>query len=282
MDELFTPLTAAPIRVNALWYGPEGSAKTTSIASAANHGRTMIFSSEAGLQLAALRKRGINVENLFVYPPPGTPLTFRGLQEAYKRLQEDLRRDPNSWFAVGVDSATDLTEKVLEASTSERNAKLRKRGLGADIDPWFTDLSDYGTVGKKMRWLMRRLRDLPVHTLITALQKRDVDEDTGGVAYGPAANEGVARNLLAYPDLVLACKPKDAKQPFRAMTKEGGRYRAKDRFDALPKVLVEPTFDRVWQYLQNLLDEDTDPLQKLLPASGKRKPDIDPEEDETE
>lgn len=267
-DDLFATLDEVPVHVNGLWWGAEGSTKTTSIASAANFGQMMMVSSEGGLIKATLQRRGVKTENLRIYPRPGEDVTIEGLQAVYKRLATDLDRDPTSWFAVGVDSATDITEKLLEASSDERMAKLAKRNVASD--PWFTDISDYGTVGKKMRWFLRRLRDLPCHTLITALSKRDVDEDTGEVTYGPAANEGVQRLLLSYPDLSLACKAPDETRPARALTKEGGRYRCKDRFDLLPKTMVEPTFDRVWRYLQGDLLESTDPLQKLAPKSGKK------------
>src|SRR5690625_6908794 len=69
-------------------------------------------------------------------------------------------------------------------------------------------------------------------------------------------------------DLVLYFKEAEREtknepaRPYRAVTHNSGRYRSKDRYGLLPQVLVEPTFTRIHQYLQEELTQEQDPLQQ--------------------
>jgi hypothetical protein len=74
--------------------------------------------------------------------------------------------------------------------------------------------------------------------------------------------------------MVLMYRAPDDEKPARALCHGSARYRAKDRFGVLPRVLAEPQFDRVVEYVQGKLTEDTDPLQDLLatkPATAKKE-----------
>src|SRR5690625_8048708 len=86
-------------------------------------------------------------------------------------------------------------------------------------------------MSKQFRDLLRKYRDLPCHLILTALERRDVDEDTGQVAYGPALSPGVQKEVLGYIDLVLyfneverETKNESAK-PYLTVTHSSGRYR---------------------------------------------------------
>lgn len=270
----FARLTEAAVFHNLLLYGREGAAKTTNLMHMANHGRIAVINAEGGLRIKALRKRGVNVDNIFLYPnkEQGEELTFKGLQRLFIRMKSDLAADPLSWFGLVMDSATDVHQVILDEVSDKRVQGLLDSGKEADR--WFVDRGDYGTMSKMFRHLLRRFRDLDCHFGVTALERRDTDEDGGSVQYGPAITPGLQSDLLGYVDFVLACKAADDEgRPFRALTKRTGKYRAKDRDDVLPKIMTEPTFDRIHAYWSGDLDEATDPLQQgLIAESGGKKP----------
>lgn len=261
---MFLSLDDTKTYLNVLLYGKEGVGKTTSAAEAANTGRTLVINAEGGLKTGALRRQGINTSNIAVWPTPGTQITYETLDELYRTISADLDQDPDAWYCVVMDSVTDVLATLTSNVSDNRIAKVRNRGVAIDqYDAFETDRNDYGVMGKQFKDLVRKFRDLQVHFVMTALERRDIDPDTGSTTYGPAANPGIQKDLLGYADMVLylrAADPEDGK-PNRALTRPTKRYRAKDRLGALPRTLNEPTFGRILAYSQDEITEDTDPLQ---------------------
>ncbi len=278
VDEFgFVSLDETTDFLNVLAYGREGTAKTTSAATAANaavaadhKGRVLVINAEGGLKVVALRKRGIDTSRIVVWPDPksGVQITKRTLEGLHERLLTDLTKDPDSWFAVVIDSTTDVHQALREQATNKRIDKLMNKP-GADtsvIDPDFVDRDDYGVMTSQLRVLIRRFRDLPCHVILTALER--VDDATKVV--GPALTPAIATDVLGYVDITMYMRATlhatgedddDSLAEFRALTRPGKVTRAKDRFDLLPRVLVEPTFERVLGYVRGDLEEASDPLQ---------------------
>ena len=204
-----------------------------------------------------------------MFPRPNTAdrITFKSLDQIYRQVQADLVADPTSWLAVIFDSATDITQVMLDTVTAKRVNALKNKGI-ADVDEHFVDVSDYGTMTKMSRDLLRKYRDLPCHFIVTALERRDVDKDTGKPQYGPAVTPSLAKDLLGYVDFVIMTKGADESGPVRGLTRQNSRYRAKDRFDITPRVMVEPSADRIFQYLNDQITEETDPMQATLGETG--------------
>lgn len=258
--------------INACFYGREGSGKTTAAARMANlpgKGKVLFINAEGGLKKIALKKRGVDTANIAVWPDPkrGERMDHKSLDALYRRVKGDLDKDPESWTGVVIDSVTDIYVSILDAVQMKRVNALKNKG--ADVDEDFVDIADYGTMSKLFRDLMRKFRDLPCHVVFTALERRDVDKDTGKPQYGPAVTPGLQTDLLGYVDFVLMFKAADEDGPFRALSRANSRYRAKDRFDVLPRVVAEPMFDRLVAYLNGDLTEDTDPFQDDLPNKAK-------------
>lgn len=265
VDDLFASYDDTEEHLNVLYWGREGSGKTIDLASATTLGKVLFINAEGGLKKRALLANGVKTENLTVFPKPGYPLTYHSLEQALFRVKSDLMDDPNSWFLVAVDSVTELAQAFTDEASDDRFSKAKRKNESWKPtvgDEFFTDLSDYGTSTKMVRKAVRMMRDLPVHVAITALERRDVDEDTSRVAYGPAVGPALQTSLLGYMDVVLYCKaPDEQREYFRAQTKKIGAARAKDRIGVIPKVLVNPTFPRLLAYNEGTLTEDTDPVQ---------------------
>lgn len=276
VDDLFAEYDEVEEHLNLLYWGKEGSGKTIDLATATQAGKVLFVNAEGGLKKRALLNNGVKTENLVIFPRPGQPLTIHTLEQALFRVKSDLMDDPKSWFLVAVDSVTELYQAFTDASSDDRLQRSMKKNEAWKPtlnDEFFTDLADYGTATKMVRKIVRMLRDLPVHTAMTTLERRDVDEDTSKVAYGPAVGPALQTSLLGYVDVVLYCKaPDEDRDYFRAQTKKVGAARAKDRIGVIPKVLVNPTVLRVLGYNEGTLSEDTDPVQAVLSAEPEKKP----------
>jgi len=253
--------------LNLLYYGREGTGKTTAAAFMANlpdANRVLIINVEAGAKRAALRKRGVDTSKIVMWPPRGQRIGFKNLERLHQRLLADLLEDPTSWTGVIWDSVTEIATALREDAQGKRIDKMHTKGVSVDEDE--SDVSDYTILGDQMRKLLRRFRDLPCHFVATALEREDTK--TGYV--GPDVTPAVARAILGYVDIALYCRADveaagetedDYGAEFRALTRANSKYRAKDRYDVTPKVLADPNFLRVALYVDGDLDEDSDPLQ---------------------
>lgn len=275
-DGFFTDLTDVTDFANVLLYGREGSGKTTCLARLVNvsdTGQLLIINAEGGLKKAALRKRGVDTSRIKVWPDPniGERVTYEGLVRVVNKVHSDILDDPTSWIGIGIDSITEVYQLVLDDVQRKRVADIQRQGK--PVDPLHVDRGDYGDMTKMIRDLLRKIRDLPLHTVFTALERRDVDADTGKPQYGPALSPALQTDILGYVDMVLMCKAADEDGPFRALTRGNSRYRAKDRFDVLPRVLAEPMLDRVIGYMNGDITEDEDPFQIDLGNNAKTSQD---------
>lgn len=285
----FVPMDESTEWANVLLWGREGAGKTTSLARLANiapqGSKVLVINAEGGLKPTALRKRGVDTSKLMIWPDPakGQRLTRLGLENVYRKVHADLIQDPTSWFATSWDSASEIHQTILGGVQEKRVKSLQRQGK--DPDPDFVDRADYGTMSKMVRDLLRKFRDLPCHFFVTALERRDKDEETRKLVVGPSITPALQQDILGYVDMSLYLKAGDEQGPFRAMTKGSVRFRVKDRFDVLPRIMAEPMGDRIIAYLHGELTEDEDPFQDDLSDQIKTSLDVKPaavEEDEEE
>lgn len=270
----FTPASERAEFLKIQWYGPEGSTKTTSLATMANtagDGKILMMNAEAGFKTKPLIKLGIDVGQIMVYPPDDPAHAghrfFRAeIDTIFRRVKSDLEKDPQSWYGTTWDSLSMIVANILDEVRANRVAKLAAR-FGADdpkANPFFTDRDDYGVMSQMIRDLFQKFLDLPCHFGATSLQRRIVDEDTRKTMYGPDVNPALWTNVLGGPDIVIAARGEDDLGPPRGLTRGNTRFRAKDRFHILPPVMVEPTFERILAYYNDKLTAEDDPRQKEL------------------
>lgn len=292
-DDWFAPIDDVIDFTNTLLYGREGSGKSTDATRLANmytgepagKHKVLVINAEGGLKKGALAKRGVDTSRIVVWPDPKKHerVTHSSLDKIHRRVKADLEADPDSWGGVIFDSASEIYQAILDHVQKKRVQQIINRGQ--DADPDFVDIADYGTMSKMFKDILRKFRDLPCHFVVTALERRDLDKDTGKPNYGPAVTPGLQSDLLGYVDFVLMCKAEDEDGPFRALTRANSRYRAKDRFDVLPKILVEPYLDRIIAYVNGDLTPETDPEQDRYQGKGaelNKTPAADEEDEEDE
>lgn len=250
---LFRPLQGQAEFVRALFWGREGSGKTTAALRASRGGRTLVINAEGGLKVDALTHMGVDPGNVLTLTPPmGESLTFNMLDEAFRTIRADLLRDPGSWYAVVIDSVTEVMQSLVGFASDDRVAKTRARGVIVDqVAQFDTDRNDYGTASKMFRDLLRKYRTLDCHLVLTALERRTVDEDSGLTVYGPELPPAVSSDVRAYMDEVLYFRAGDQDHPFRAITHGSTRYHVKDRSHTLPRVIEDPYFDTIVKYVES-------------------------------
>lgn len=265
---------------NVLLWGKEGSYKTTAVARLANlpgPGKALVINAEGGLKKLALQRQGVDTSKLVFWPDPRKKevLSRASLDKVFRRVKADLMRDPDSWKGIAWDSVTEIYQTVLNHATDAR--QLRLQNQGKDFDPDFVDRADYGTMSKMVRDLLRKFRDLPCHFFVTALERRDIDPDTNKPVYGPAISPALGTDLLGYVDVTIYMKSADEDGPGRGLTKDSVRFRVKDRFGVLPRVVANATADRIVGYITGDITEDEDPFQDDLPNKAKTaqdRPDV--------
>lgn len=273
-QDMFSDMEDEVEFLRVCYYGKEGSAKSTNAATLANTGPIVFVNAEGGAKKRALAARGINTQNIKVWPAPGVQITQALLDDLFYKMKADLIKNPDAWNGVVFDSATDIVQGLTDHVSQHRITRARNKGITIDdVDEYFTDVSDYGTMAKMFNATLRNFRTLPMHVVYTALERRDVDKNSGEVTIGPAVTPGVTTGLLGYVDIVIHCSAGDDEQPYRGLTKAGGIRRVKDRFDMLPRIMVEPTMDRLLDYANGVITPETDERQSLYvpPKSGKKQ-----------
>lgn len=274
--------------VHLLVYGPEGTGKTTDVlrmTTMAKPGqRVFLIDAEAGAKKQALVQRGVDVSKVEVWPTqedggPGA-LTFEGLYS----VSEHLAEHADEYVGWVWDSGTEITKRLLDQVTSEARVKADK--LGKNRGRFEVFLEDHGVASAMLRELLRRFLDLPMHGGITALERRDQDNDTGKVKYGPAMAPAMANDSAGLVDIVTwkVVETVNGEEVRSARTVPTPIRRAKDRFGVLPSKLADPYFDRIVAYVEGEMTKDNDPVQahvrelaeaakaaKAPPADDKKK-----------
>ena len=238
------------------------------MALAANEGMTVFADAESGLKKAALRKRGVNIDNIRIH----SEITYDALEGLYWDLKATLEDDPDSIYCVNLDSVTEIQKLLLEQIVGNAVDKASRRGM--ERDPFFIDRPDWGVVTEQMRRLTRRFRDLPCHVTFGCLEKRDTDSD-GAIVYSPALTPAYATDLMGYVDVIIHTQVVEiaGKEFYVGTCVPVGKYLGKDRFAALPRTLVNPSVPRIVGYINGDIDQETDPLQiEAREAQAAEKP----------
>lgn len=256
--------------VKVLFWGAYGSGKTTSMAYLANLGLVKWVRADKGLKAGPLRKLGVDVNNI----EPVDELRPSHLERRVEEWLGLLHDNPGSLAGVVVDTVTEFIARRVEVYTDQawETYKGAMRSSHQEIDPTkrFTaaDTRDiYQPVTQEVSRLVRHIVDLPCHVAFSAQTRRDVDEGSGHVQYGPAANPAVQGNLIGYCDLVIETKQEgdyedgDGEAVIVGFPRPREGREGKDRYGVMPRILVTPTMDRVIAYVKGDLDFKTDPIQ---------------------
>jgi len=145
---------------------------------------------------------------------------------------------------VVITSSTESQKYSMDAVMD--TAYRRDQSLDRDIPMQ----RHWGVSIEHMRRMIRAFRDLPMHTIITALSKEETD-NLSRRRIQPSMPGKLASEIAGFMDIVLYMYMKeDEEEPGKInrviATKAGELYTAKDRSDRLPAYMVNPTMKQIY------------------------------------
>ncbi len=257
------------------YYGDPGSGKTGHAATLANLGRVPFFLAEPGLKYGPLKRRGINVDNI----KEVRNVTSALMMEKFWQIKARLDDQPGFYSGAVLDTLGVLVNKEVAAirkrDYEKAVAKAEAAGEEYEGPPRnkFGKAWDvFGEMTADLREVIENYVDLPMHLVFTSHVRRDDDEDTASVQYGPASSPAVQHDVIAWFDTIIRTERRGKFFIGHTVASDDGRWLAKDRDDALPRPIMNlPTMERIIAYINGDLTEKNDPIQAEWVAHVKKE-----------
>lgn len=149
----------------------------------------------------------------------------------------------NALYAGNHDYSTVVLDSLTEIQ--KFNMYNIMKGLvefDADRDPDVPGMREWGKNLEQMRKFVRAFRDLPMHTIFTALMKNDKDKKTGLSQRKPYLSGKLADEVAGFLDIVcyMYIKEVDGEQTRLLLSSATDEIVAKDRTGKLPIVMINP------------------------------------------
>jgi hypothetical protein len=172
--------------------------------------------------------------------------TWKEMQGLYNVLY-----DGNSGFqTVVLDSLTEIQKFNMD------QVMIELMGNRPDLDPDIPGMREWGKSLEQVRKMVRGFRDLPVHTIFTALAKSDKDAKSGIVTMKPSLPGKLADEVAAFLDIVgyyytkeITNDEGEPEQKRLLLTQKTEKNVAKDRSGRLPVVVESPTMANLFEYI---------------------------------
>lgn len=164
---------------------------------------------------------------------------FDELQSVYN----DLHLGRHGYKTVVIDSLTELQKLSMAGIMRE---VVRK---DSDRDPDVPGLREWGKSSEQIRRFVRAFRDLPTHTIFTALSKQDKDTRTGMTSTRPDLPGKLASQIAGFMDMVLYLyiRQVEGENQRLLLTTSTETTIAKDRSAKLPPVVENSTMSAVYK-----------------------------------
>lgn len=232
---------------NVLIYGESGTGKTVFASTAP---RPILWLEAEGGTSSIGDKKGIDIAKV------------AGL-DTYREAVVYLEANPGKYKTVVIDSLTETQAQVM------KDIMRAAKKLDPTRDEFSPQWDEWGKLTGIMREIARAFRDLPMNTVITALQREDTDTMTGRVKVRPGLSPRLADELPTFMDAVLYLYASTAKKGEvdqkgveadedgvtiirNALIRPSGKYTAKARIpkgSPAPEYISDPTFDKVKELL---------------------------------
>lgn len=246
------------LKINLLVYGKVGSGKTTLAATAQDHpalSPVLFLDFEGGVLSVAGRGDIMRVP-------------VRSMDELEAIVAALHMNDPiyDAFQTVVLDSASEM---LWLAQQEELQRSMRLQRGGSDRSPDEMTLQDYGISGNKMKRLLRALRDLPRHTVLTAHPRLVMpasarnNPNVDPIEVTPNFTGQLREQVMGLMDFVwYAYMVPDSQASidnYNLLTRDFGVYRAKTRGQYFAQALGRVVSNTDLPALYNLLLEAENP-----------------------
>jgi hypothetical protein len=218
-------------KLNILVHGEPGCGKTWFAASAAEvkaMGKVLLLDIEGGTLSIPKKYPSVDIVRI---------THWRQIQDVYNVLYDT---ECEGYGTVILDSATEAQKYSMDSVMS--SAVARDDTLDRDMPMQ----RHWGVNIEHMRKMIRAFRDLPCHTIITALTKEDQDQKTFVTKRRPSMSGKLSSEIAGFMDIVfyMYVKEDEEEGTIRVLgAKAGETYTAKDRSDSLPNYIAPPAYD---------------------------------------
>lgn len=167
--------------------------------------------------------------------------------EQMQAVYDALHAGNHDYSTVIVDSLTEVQKFNMY------NIMNEVVEFNNDRDADVPSMREWGKNLEQMRKFVRAFRDLPMHTIFTALMKDDKDKKTGLSQKMPSLSGKLAGEVAGFLDIVcyMYIKEVDGEQKHLVLTGATDEVIAKDRTGKLPIVLDNPDMSSFLGYINN-------------------------------
>lgn len=234
--------------INMLVYGYPGAGKTMLAGSADevdSMSPVLFIDIEGGTK--TIRKRFptvdvVRVSNVFDDKGNLKKTAWQSLQDVYEGIRKKAAIEGSMPYkTIVIDSLTEGHK------TSMESIMLQVQKKDPDRDPDIPAMRDWGKSSEQIRRFVRAFRDLPCHTIFTALEASTKDATTGAIQVHPSLPGKLALEIPGYLDEVLYLYSKPNKEAVARflLSQPTGKHIAKDRSGNLPTTMEDPTMAKV-------------------------------------
>lgn len=237
--------------LKVLYLGAPGSGKTTQGLLAMRAGKTVeMLSTDRAVERRPLRRLGLTL------PDDWSEHRFKASSPLAKHVV-------NLYDRVEMGTGPDVA--MLDTFSELNGLFLLEEGMASakagNNKPWQNEIQHFGAWVGYAKYLIRQLRDMPCHTVITAQEVRDTD-DEGKLAYMTDLTPKADLALRAAPNTVVHMRHDtigDRKFVY-GIARTVSMYRGKDDLCIFPDdgLLVNPGVDKLLAILEGDLDPNGD------------------------